>query len=424
MSRRKPEVSILFSASEEYTTDGRDFSLYLGACLCHAGWSRVHLVGWSSEKTDNDNAIHYEDDKARESFFPYGVNKPVPFNRRQCTFNSVSVVRDSQLIIICVNCNETQACSRKVKSLLPERHDCCVISFQYGTKNSLTGHHSFPKDSRYPVLDGAVGLLVSRVMTGKGPAFCALNQGCLVLSRLTKEHSDNGQKFLNLLETANIPILYRRNITPHTWGVVMWRQFEPLCALTGLDASALLANRNARILYATMVSEAYQVLKLASRKTKWEANLHCTGAGILLQIIAMCTKGGLARALPLVVALPDFIFRPLSGFLLPVKKGAKPPLLEDLQAHRKTALKWQLEELVNVATNQRCAMPVSTRVFHLLQLAIQNAQGSPCISNKDLYFKAGSPDAVAKRANIFTLKFIGICGVIIVLALFIWHYEL
>ncbi len=81
----------------------------------------------------------------------------------------------------------------------------------------------------------------------------------LVVERLSKEKAEYGSRYINLLATTNIPIFFRKVITPYTWGGMINDVVHCSNAITGGSLDAHLRNRRNRLVYAQMLSECMEV---------------------------------------------------------------------------------------------------------------------------------------------------------------------
>lgn len=264
------------------------------------------------------------------------------------------------------------------------------------------------REKNIPLLDGAVGCVI-----GKDPKTGALwnvNGGCLVLGRLSKEVAENGQKFFNLFETCGIEILYRQNITTHTWGVLVYNLFQPLCALTGLTPHELFMDQKLRLVYGQLMYESLSALTVASQRGKgdWSPDIwSCVGFYVG------------TKAFMQLLALPTLFFAPFMWFYLQVKSGIKCPMQEDFHNGRKTQAKWDIHELVSVTIKYKSPAPTLLKLKELFMNAIENPRNHQ-ISSSQLYIQLGSPTLCRTKLYTALSKWGGLIGLIAVLIFLIF----
>jgi len=374
--RVKPRVAIVYTSHAQATSASYDFAHYFGACLYLAGYSSVKLVPFGSPPKKK-TAEPLPARSAAISVVPYGEKKAVQVEHCD-DFKmeaDIAIVKECQLVLVCVNPPDTEACGTKLASLLPKNKNIGIFSFQYGVKNFVALEPCF-EDSGNIMFDGAVGLHVVRLPQTN--ALCCLAGGSLVAERLSREKVDWGTKYLNLLESSMVPILFRKVLTPFTWGTLVHDTVLATNALTGGSLQSHLRVRKNRLVYAQMIRESLQAFTAASKGGKWEPDGAAAGPFSL-------------KMLELALCLPTFIFVPLTYVLVSHAPGAGSPMQADLHARRSTSFGWSISELCDVGRKHSVPMPAVKSVRTLLKDAIDSGNGVPSISPDELYSKAGSP---------------------------------
>jgi hypothetical protein len=65
------------------------------------------------------------------------------------------------------------------------------------------------------------------------------------------------------LETLDLQIQFRKNLTPHAWGIVLFENLYCLNCVTGGDLRDTLDSRRNRLILALMVRETREVRKIS-----------------------------------------------------------------------------------------------------------------------------------------------------------------
>ena len=166
---------------------------------------------------------------------------------------SVATLADCHVIILCVNPTDTERAVSLLKTTLPtpsKAHDqpIGIFTFQHGSSNFEKIETVLKGRSNLLLIDGAVGFHVVR---GRADGVIRpLVPGQLVLERLSKEKSVHGVNFVNLLSTTQLPMLFRKKLTPFTWGTMVHDCYFAINALTGDSLDSFLRSRKNRLIYA------------------------------------------------------------------------------------------------------------------------------------------------------------------------------
>lgn len=250
----------------------------------------------------------------------------------------IATLEDCHVIILCVNSTDTERAVSLLKATLPmpskvQDQPIGIFTFQYGSSNFDKLDTVLKGRSNLLLIDGAVGFHVVR-----GHADGVLRPlvpGQLVLERLSKEKSVHGVKFVNLLSTTQIPMLFRKKLTPFTWGTMVHDCCLATNALTGDSLDSHLRSRKNRLIYAQMIRECLQAFQAAANYDKW-APSNAASCPIELWM------------LELLLCLPDALFVLVKYFAFPCAPGAGSPAQDDLQARRSTNALWTMQQLVGV----------------------------------------------------------------------------
>ena len=154
----KPRVGIIYSASEQDSTESKSLAYYLAGSLVSRGFAKSYLVGLSAEGSPcNLQREHKELYKGCISYLPPGKTSVREVRNAAVAISdgNAAVISDAgssydariflchwnelidcQVIIVVVNSNDTVACSSKLASVLGDsRYRVVVFSLQRGVKN-------------------------------------------------------------------------------------------------------------------------------------------------------------------------------------------------------------------------------------------------------------------------------------------------
>jgi 2-dehydropantoate 2-reductase len=81
--------------------------------------------------------------------------------------------------------------------------------------------------------------------------------------------------------------------------------------------------------------------------------------------------------LPIVLRLPDTLFRILAGRMLKIDPQARSSMWEDLQLHRRTEIDYLQGAIIRLAAQYAQPVPLSRRIANLVKSAEAAKQGSP-----------------------------------------------
>jgi ketopantoate reductase len=258
----------------------------------------------------------------------------------------IATLKDCHVILVCVIATDTERTVALLKTTLPahtkaEGPPIGIFSFQHGCSNFDKIEAGLKGSANLLLVDGAVGFHVVRGRVDG--VIRPLVPGQLVLERLSKEKSDHGVNFVNLLSTTELPMLFRKKLTPYTWGTMVQDCCLATNALTGGSLDSHLRARTNRLVYAQMIRECLQVFRVAANYDKW-APSNAASCSIELPMLEQ------------LLCLPDLLFAPVKYFAFPCAPDAGSPAQDDLQARRNTTALWTMQQLVGVGTKYTVRM--------------------------------------------------------------------
>ena len=131
-----------------------------------------------------------------------------------------------------------------------------------------------------------------------------------------------------------------------------------------------LADRRWRLLLAAQIDEALAVLKSA----------HIRAAGV---------EGVPPRAIPLILRLPDWLFRRVARRMLAIDPQARSSMWEDLLRGRTTEIDYLQGAILALADRTGVAAPMTQRIAHLIKDAENARAGSPGLQPSDVTVAQG-----------------------------------
>jgi 2-dehydropantoate 2-reductase len=162
----------------------------------------------------------------------------------------------------------------------------------------------------------------------------------------------------NLIDATGAPVAEHDDMAAVLWAKLVLNLNNALNALSGLPLAAQLADRHWRVLLAAQIAEALTVLRAADVR--------------LARIEAVPP-----RAIPLILRLPDFIFRAVADRMLAIDPAARSSMWEDLERRRPTEIDHLQGAIIELAGKAGIAVPVTARIARLIKDAEAAGQGSP-----------------------------------------------
>ena len=132
------------------------------------------------------------------------------------------------------------------------------------------------------------------------------------------------------------------------WGKLLLNLNNAINALSGLPLRDQLSQRAWRAILAAQVAEALSATKAAG--------------------IVPVTSPLPAPLLPIVLRLPDTVFRILAGRMLKIDPQARSSMWEDLQQGRRTEIDYLQGAIVRIAAQHGQRAPLSERIIELGQV--------------------------------------------------------
>lgn len=254
-----------------------------------------------------------------------------------------AAMADAGLILVTVKCADTEAMAKLIAACAPP--DALVVSLQNGVGNAgILARHLGPAR----VVAGMVPFNIVQLPDGR------IHRGTGGTILVAAGHS--GLKAD--LNVPGLPVDESADMDGVLWGKLLINLNNALNALSGLPLAEQLAARSWRRLLAAQQLEGLAALR---REGIRPAKLGTVSP----------------RLLPLILRLPDPLFRVLARRMLSIDPLARSSMWEDLERRRPTEIDRLQGAVIELAARHGLSAPVNTRVRNLIQAAEAVGGGSP-----------------------------------------------
>ena len=176
------------------------------------------------------------------------------------------------------------------------------------------------------------------------------------------------------LDVPGAHVAEHPDMTGVLWGKLILNLNNALNALAGVPLAAEIADRRWRLLFAAQIEEALAVLK---------------AAGIRPARI----EGVPPRAIPLILRLPNALFRLVARRMLAIDPAARSSMWEDLLRGRTTEIDYLQGAILALAGKTGVAAPMTERIAHLIKRAEGARAGSPGLKPSEVSGAQGQTQA-------------------------------
>jgi 2-dehydropantoate 2-reductase len=163
-----------------------------------------------------------------------------------------------------------------------------------------------------------------------------------------------------ILHVPGAPLDVHSDMTGILWGKLIVNLNNALNALCGLPLATQLADRHWRLVLAAQMQEALWVLNAA-------------------RIRPAPIEGIPPQWIPMVLRLPDAVFRVVARRLLAIDPTARSSMWEDLQQRRATEIDYLQGVIVALARKAGMPAPISEAIMHRVRQAEAAGLGSPAL---------------------------------------------
>ena len=277
-----------------------------------------------------------------------GADRTAPAAALQLTTDPASALASAEIILVTVKSGATAEMAELIARHAPT--DAVVVSLQNGVGNLDTLQARLGTARR--LVAGMVPFNVVQTRgEGQCPRFHRATSGTLLIAAGVP----------GLREALDVPgasVAEHADMTGVLWGKLILNLNNALNALAGVPLAQELADRRWRLLFAAQIDEALAVLK---------------AAGIRPARI----EGVPQRAIPLILRLPDVLFRLVARRLLAIDPQARSSMWEDLLRGRATEIDYLQGAILALAKKAGVATPVTGRIMRLIKDAESARAGSP-----------------------------------------------
>lgn len=359
-----PHVALIYSESQSHSNESKHLSRYLAAHLVATGYAHVYLIGHSPNGMPCEVSAS---NRTRTLYVPANQSKPSEIPSSDIKFEHWSFLQSGRvhIIIICVNSNDTESCRDKLSELLQstknndQKRSIVIFSMQRGVRNGSIFKDGLSNMAGVAFVDCAIGFAV--VPHPNNGAYCAtVTKPRIVIERLSKEIENMALGPVNLIESMGFEVLFRKSLTPLTWGTLVWENIHALNSLTGGTMAHMMSNHHYRLILASMIRECVVALKAAARGGKWEIDFSLiTGSGA--NILNPWT-------IEFFLVLPNFFYFPIAYIvgLSCLSPSLTSPLILDIDEGRQSMLRYHFAELISSGERFKVKMPVCTAVYETI----------------------------------------------------------
>lgn len=260
-----------------------------------------------------------------------------------------AALAQAAIVLVTVKSGATAAMAETIALHAPR---ATVISLQNGIGNADTIRARL---AQARVIPGMVPFNVVQTLTeGQAPRFHRATSGVIRIAA--------ARDVRNALDVPGASVAEHRDMAGVLWGKLVLNLNNALNALSGLPLAAQLADRRWRKLLAAQVAEALRVMKAAN--------------------VGMARIEGVhPRMVPLILRLPDAVFRLVAGRMLAIDPAARSSMWEDLERRRTTEIDYLQGEILALAVRCGVAAPLTQRIAALVKDAERARQGSPRLAS-------------------------------------------
>lgn len=252
-------------------------------------------------------------------------------------FTAPEGAADAELLLMTVKSAATAQAGRELAAVLPR--EAVVVSLQNGIGNAQVLRRELPQ---HTVLDGMV-------------PFNVINRGCGAFhqgseGRLAAADHPALRAAQPWFADAGLPLELHPQMLPVQWAKLLLNLNNPVNALSNVPLKEELSQRAYRRCVALMQREALALLDAAGIRPAQLTPLP-------------------PRWIPVMLELPDWLFRRAANRMLEIDPLARSSMWEDLEAGRATEIDWLNGEVLRLAQSLGRQAPVSAKMIELVRAA-------------------------------------------------------
>lgn len=340
MSTRKPAGDtniVVFGAGS--------IGCYLGGCLLSIGAS-VTFIG--RQRIQSDIATH-----GLTVTDWQGRNVQIGANNVNFTCDN-SVMADADYILVCVKSGDTPSAGKLIAK--SANANAVVVSFQNGIRNGEVLAQCLP---HHEVIKGMVPFNV--LSQGAGHFHCGTEGNLSV-----QDNNAKCEALLSLFATADLPVKRYHKIASVQWGKLLMNLNNAVNALSGLPLLTQLNDRAYRKVMAVVLTEALAAMKAAG-------------------IQPAKTGKVVPKLMPMIMVLPDGLFKLVASATLKIDPQARSSMYEDFVLGRKTEIDFLNGEIVRLGKQYKVNTPANAAIVRLVNEAEAAKSGSPYLTAQQLH---------------------------------------
>jgi 2-dehydropantoate 2-reductase len=260
---------------------------------------------------------------------------------------------DRDVILVTVKSLHTESAAEPLAAILTK--PTLLVSFQNGVGNASALARMLPG---HRVLAGMVPFNVLRKPRAH---FHLATSGALAIERAAGAEDAVAQA----LRRAGFEVHVHGDMEGVLWSKLLFNLNNSINALAGVPLRDELSDRRYRLVLARSIREGLRCLKAAAIRPVRFGPMD-------------------PRFAPLVLSLPDGLFRLVAGAMLRIDPEARSSMWEDLERGRATEIEYLNGEILRLAERSGLGAPVNRRIRDLVKEAEAAKQGSPRISAENL----------------------------------------
>lgn len=312
---------------------------YVGGMLA-SGRANVHF--YARERMAKDlltNGLHLSD----------WTGKSVDLTGEQFQISTdSSVLFDADLILVCVKSKDSAEMATIIQAS-GNKH-ATIFSCQNGVSNVACISNILPTHTVLPVM------VPYNVVYESGGKFHCGTEG-----ELYCQQHDAAQALQDAAIKADLGFVQKSDMMNILWGKLLLNLNNPVNALSGVPLKQQLETHGYRKVYALCLKEGLSVLKAAN-----------------------ITPGKVAAVpvgvIPLILSLPNFLFKRVAQKMLAMDPKARSSMWEDLQNKRPVEVDYITGEIIKLGKEVGIKTPMNARLLELVKQAQDNGQGSPSLT--------------------------------------------
>ena len=312
---------------------------YVGGMLASGG-ANVHF--FARERMANDlltNGLHLSD----------WTGKSVDLDSNQFQVSTdASVLTDADLILVCVKSKDSTEMAETIQA--SGNQHATIFSCQNGVSNVACISNILPDHTVLPVM------VPYNVVYETGGKFHCGTEG-----ELYCQQHEAAQALQDAAKHAHLGFEQKPHMMNILWGKLLLNLNNPVNALSGVPLKQQLETRGYRKVYAQCLKEGLSVLKAAN---------------IIPGKVAAVPVG----VIPLILSLPNFLFKRVAQKMLAIDPKARSSMWEDLQNKRPVEVDYITGEIIKLGKEVGIKTPMNARLLELVKQAQDNGQGSPSLS--------------------------------------------